>query len=303
MEATYGDTFEERGMSNQPHVSSDTWGPAGGRAAVTVTFDNLGEAADLERGLWPEGKPLGRHFSVKRMLPRILDMLGEFGLRATFFVEGLNAELYPEALIDVADSGHEIGYHGWRHEYWPGLSPSDEARLLERGIDKMDELGIRPRGFRPPGGRLTPYSPKLLESLGFAHCSPAGRGIGFLGDLVVMPFEWQLVDAYYYLPRFGDLRKSATGSHEPMSPARFRMTLSSALQGVVRDGGHLTLLFHPFLEDQEDRFEIMRGVLEEVGDLVQDGVVWCAPYLEVASWVLNHPRAFGNGLQLDPTEA
>ena len=263
-------------MSNQPHVPSDTWGPDARRAAVTVTFDNLGEAADLERGLWPEGDPLGQHFSVKRMLPRILGMLGGLGLRATFFVEGLNAELYPEALLEVADSGHEIGYHGWRHEYWPDLSPSDEARLLERGIDKMDELGIRPRGFRPPG---------------------------FLGDLVVMPFEWRLVDAYYYLPRFGDLRKSATGSHDPMSPARFRETLSSALQGVVRDGGHLTLLFHPFLEEQEDRFEIMRGALEEVGDLVQDGVVWCAPYREVTSWVLNYPRAFGNGLQLDPTEA
>jgi peptidoglycan/xylan/chitin deacetylase (PgdA/CDA1 family) len=237
------------------------------------------------------------------MLPRILDMLGGLGLRATFFVEGLNAELYPKALLEVADSGHEIGYHGWRHEYWAGLSRSDEVRLLERGIDKMDELGIRPRGFRPPGGRLTPNSQQLLEGLGFTHCSPAGRGIGFFGDLVVMPFEWRLVDAYYYLPRFGDLRKSATGSHDPMSPARFRETLSSALQGVVRDGEYLTLLFHPFLEEQEDRFEIMRGALEEVGDLVQDGVVWCAPYREVTSWVLNYPRAFGNGLQLDPTEA
>jgi peptidoglycan/xylan/chitin deacetylase (PgdA/CDA1 family) len=303
MEATYGDTFEERGMSNQPHAPSDTWGPDAGRAAVTVTFDNLGEAADLERGLWPEGKPLGRHFSMKRMLPRILDMLGEFGLRATFFVEGLNAELYPEALIEVADSGHEIGYHGWRHEYWPGLSPSDEARLLERGIDKMDELGIRPRGFRPPGGRLTPNSPKLLEGLGFTHCSPAGLGIGFLGDLVVMPFEWRLVDAYYYLPHFGDLRKSATGSREPMSPARFRKTLSSALQGVVRNGGHLTLLFHPFLEEQEDRFEIMRGALEELRVLVEDRTVWCAPHRDMASWVRNHPGGFGDGLELDATEA
>jgi hypothetical protein len=167
----------------------------------------------------------------------------------------------------------------------------------------MDELGIRPRGFRPPGGRLTPYSPELLEGLGFTHCSPAGRGIGFLGDLVVMPFEWRLVDAYYYLPRFGDLRKSATGSREPMSPARFRSTLSSALQGVVRGAGHLTLLFHPFLEEQEDRFEIMRGALEEVHDLAEDHTVWCAPHRDVASWVRTQPAALGNDLQLDPTEA
>jgi peptidoglycan/xylan/chitin deacetylase (PgdA/CDA1 family) len=290
-------------MSNPPNVPSDTLGPDAWRAAVSVTFDNLGEAADLERGLWPESKPLGRHFSATRILPRILGLLDELGLQATFFVEGLNAELYPEALIEIADSGHELGYHGWRHEYWPNLSPSQETRLLERGVDRMDELGVRPHGFRPPGGRLTPSSPGLLDEFGFTHCSPAGLGIGFLGNLVVLPFEWRLIDAYYYLTRFGDLRKRATGSSEPTSPARFRETLSSALQSVVRDGGHLTLLFHPFLEEQEDRFEIMRGALEELRALAQDGLVWCAPYRDVASWVRERPGAFGNRLQLDPTEA
>jgi peptidoglycan/xylan/chitin deacetylase (PgdA/CDA1 family) len=290
-------------MSDSRQRALSVWGPEGRRAAVSVTFDNLGEAADLERGLWPEDESLGRHFSVKRTLPRILDTLDELGLRATFFVEGLNAELYPEALLEIASSGHELGYHGWRHEYWPNLSPSKEARALARGVHKMHELGVQPRGFRPPGGRLTPSSPELLENLGFTHCSPAGRGIGFLGTLVVLPFEWRLTDAYYYLPRFGDLRKSATGSSEPMSPFHFRQTLSSALQGVVRDGGHLTLLFHPFLEEQEDRFEIMRGALEELRDLAEDGLVWCAPYRDMVSWVRERPEAFGNGLQLEPTEA
>ena len=290
-------------MSNPPNAPFSYWGPEARRAAVSVTFDNLGEAADLERGLWPEDKPLGHHFSVRRMLPRILGMLEELGLHVTFFVEGINTELHPEALLQIANSGHELGYHGWRHEYWPNLSPSEEARLLERGVHKMHELGVRPRGFRPPGGRLTASSPELLENLDFTYCSPAGLGIGFLGKLVVLPFEWRLVDAYYYLPRFGTLRKSATGSSEPLSPVRFREILSSALQGVVRDGGHLTLLFHPFLEEQEDRFEIMRGALEELGDLAEDSVVWCAPYRDVASWVREHPEAFDNGLQLDPTEA
>ena len=290
-------------MSDPHQGAPSAWGPEDRRVAVSVTFDNLGEAADLERGLWPADEPLGRHSSVKRTLPRILDTLDELGLRATFFVEGLNAELYPEALLEIANSDHELGYHGWRHEYWPNLSPSNEARALERGVHKMHELGVRPRGFRPPGGRLTPSSPELLENLGFTHCSPAGLGIGFLGDLVVLPFEWRLIDAYYYLPRFGGLREAATGSSEPLSPSRFRETLSLALQGVVRDGGHLTLPFHPFLEEKEDRFEIMRGVLEELRDLVKDGLVWCAPYRDVVSWVRERPEAFGNGLQLDPTDA
>jgi peptidoglycan/xylan/chitin deacetylase (PgdA/CDA1 family) len=290
-------------MSNPANATPAVGGPDGRRAAVSVTFDNLGEAADLERGLWPEDEPLGRHFSVKRTLPRILDTLDELGLRATFFVEGLNAELYPDALLEIANSGHELGYHGWRHEYWPNLSPSHETRVLERGVHKMHEVGVRPRGFRPPGGRLTHSSPELLESLGFTHCSPAGLGIGFLGNLVVLPFEWRLNDAYYYLPRFGGLRETATGSSEPLSPFRFRETLRSALQDIVRDGGHLTLLFHPFLEEQEDRFEIMRGVFEELRDLAEDGLVWCSPHKDVVSWVRERPEAFGNRLQLDSTEA
>lgn len=291
-------------MSDPPNATPATWGSDGRRAAVvSVTFDNLGEAADLERGLWPQGEPLGRHFSVKRTLPRILDLLDDLGLRATFFVEGLNAELYPEALLDISARGHELGYHGWRHEYWPDLSLSDEARALERGVHAMHELGVRPRGFRPPGGRLTRSSPELLENLGFTHCSPAGSGIGLLGNLVVLPFEWRLLDAYHYLPRFGALRETSTGSSEPLPPSRFRETLSSALQGVVRDGGHLTLLFHPFLEDEEDRFRTMRGALEGLRNLVEDGLVWCAPHRDVVSRIRERPEAFGKGPQLDPTEA
>ena len=290
-------------MSDLPEETPSVWGPDSRRAGVSVTFDNLGEAADLERGQWPENEPLGRHFSVKRTLPRILETLEELALRATFFVEGINAELYSEALLEISNSGHELGYHGWRHESWPKLNPSNEARLLERGVRKMDELGVRPRGFRPPGGRLTPSSPELLESFGFTHCSPAGVGIGFLGNLVVLPFEWRLIDAYFYLPRFGGLRETDTGSSEPLPLVRFRETLSSALQGVVREGGHLTLVFHPFLVEQEDRFEIMRAALEAVRDLTQDGLVWCAPCRDVVSWVRERPGAFGNGLRLDPTEA
>jgi peptidoglycan/xylan/chitin deacetylase (PgdA/CDA1 family) len=290
-------------MSEAIERSPSAWGPDACRAAVSVTFDNLGEAADLERGLWPEDEPLGHHFSVKRTLPRILETLEDLGLRSAFFVEGLNAELYPEALLEIVDSGHELGYHGWRHEYWPNLSPSDEARALERGVHKMHGIGVQPRGFRPPGGRLTRSSPRLLTNLGFTYCSPAGRGIGFLDSLVVLPFAWRLIDAYHYLPRFGGLRETFTGSSEPLPPIRFRETISAALEGTVRDGGHLTLLFHPFLEEPEDRFDTMRGALEELRILVEDRGVWCAPHQDVASWVRRHPGDYGKGLELDPTEA
>jgi hypothetical protein len=88
-----------------------------------------------------------------------------------------------------------------------------------------------------------------------------------------------------------------------MSPARFREALSSALRGAVRSGGHLTWLFHPFLEEHEERFEIMRAALDELRELAADRLVWCAPYSDVVPYIRERPEAFGEGLQLDLTEA
>ncbi len=95
-------------------------------AAVSLTFDNLGEVTALQRGEWPAGEPLGRHWSVTRALPRILAALAEAEAQATFFVEGLNAELYPDALRSIAGAGHEVAFHGWQHEPWADLSPVEE---------------------------------------------------------------------------------------------------------------------------------------------------------------------------------
>ena len=73
---------------------------------IALTFDNLGEAADLERGLWPADAPLGHHPSVTVALPRLLDALDDLGLRATFCVEALNCEVYPDAVRGIAARGH-----------------------------------------------------------------------------------------------------------------------------------------------------------------------------------------------------
>ena len=182
---------------------------------VSVTFDNLGEAAELERGTWPQGRPLGEHFSVRESLPQLLGMLAADDIRATFFLEGLNGELYPEALSGLAAAGHEVACHGWRHEPWAGLGPDRERELLARARTALGD----PAGFRPPGGRLSEHGAGLLSALGFAYCSPAGSRPGRLDGVAVLPFRWRLIDAYHYLPHFGELRRRNGDPEEPMAPA------------------------------------------------------------------------------------
>jgi len=215
-----------------------------------ITFDNLGEVADLQRGRWPADAPLGRHASVTRTLPRILELLGGTGVRATFFVEGLNAELYPDALREIDAAGHEVAYHGWQHERWTDLDPGAERESLERGMRALDALDLRPVGFRPPGGELTAATPGLLRELGFTYVSPEADVAEPLDGLAVRPFRWPLVDALYFLPHFADLRERYLGTRDEQPPERLRSAIAAAHDEI--------LVFHPFLLDDDERFAVLR---------------------------------------------
>jgi peptidoglycan/xylan/chitin deacetylase (PgdA/CDA1 family) len=254
-------------------------------ATVAITFDNLGEVSDLQRGRWPRDAPLGHHDSVTRALPRVLALLSEVGLPATFFVEGLNTELYPDALREIAAAGHEVAYHGWRHEHWADLDAARERELLARGAGALTELGLAPVGFRPPGGELGPVSIDALAAAGFAYCSPAGEVVGVRDGVVVLPFDWSLIDAFHYLPHFAPRRQAALGAPDPLSPASLRTRVSDALSGAAERSGFLALLFHPFLVDTEERLATVRAILDHVRALIEAGNARCAPMRDIAAWV------------------
>jgi peptidoglycan/xylan/chitin deacetylase (PgdA/CDA1 family) len=217
---------------------------ADGRAIV-LTFDNLGEASALQRGTWDPRTPLGSDPSVTRALPWLLDALDHSGLRATFFVEAINCELNPEALRTIAARGHELGVHGWEHEVWGELDPGAERELLERATRAFAALGLGARGFRPPGGELTARTPALLRDLGFEWCSPAGEGPpSVAGGLVLVPFDWELVDAYHLLERFADLRERRGDSRTPAGADVAGQRMAAAVRGAMAPR---TVILHPFL--------------------------------------------------------
>jgi peptidoglycan/xylan/chitin deacetylase (PgdA/CDA1 family) len=227
-------------------------------ATVSVTFDNLGEAAELERGTWPAGRPLGEHFSVREALPQVVELLARSDIAATFFVEGLNGELYPEALEALRAAGHEVACHGWRHEPWQEVT--DERARLERARDALGG----PVGFRPPGGQLNAQTPELLARLGYRYCSPQGERTGRLGGIVVLPFRWELIDAYHYLPSFAALRERNGDTAAPLEPAVLRERVLAALDAHTED--HLALIFHPYLLTGE-AVGVLADVLARVAEL------------------------------------
>jgi peptidoglycan/xylan/chitin deacetylase (PgdA/CDA1 family) len=251
------------------------------RDAVLLSFDNLGEAADLERGT--ARAPIGDDASVTVGLPRALEALAAFDLRATFFVEGLNAELYPQALRDVAAAGHEVGLHGWRHEVWDVLSPGEEDELLRRGVGALTGVGLEVEGFRPPGGGLGPRTLDALAAHGLRWCSPAGEHAGRTGPVACLPFRWPAVDAYHRLESFTDRRTSWGDRADVASPREAADALIGALD--ARGDDPLVLILHPFLMLSEAEGAEARRILGHVADLVARGDRWVAPGRELAALV------------------
>ncbi len=232
--------------------------------AITLTFDNLGEATALERGTWNGSTPLGADPSVTVALPRLLDELDELGLAATFCVEAINCGLYPAAVSEIAARGHQLAMHGWRHETWSELDPDRERELLVRSREAFAALGLTPVGFRPPGGVPARADPELLPGHGITWWSPAADAELRDGELETVPFDWDLVDAYLLMESFAELRVRRGDQREPLrSPAagaRLRERVSSG-------AGPLVLVLHPFLMLDEMWWAEVRGLLELVAAL------------------------------------
>ena len=258
----------------------DGFGPEQLASALVLTIDNLGEASALERGERPA--PSGRDPSVTRALPWLLDELDRHALKATFFVEAINCELYPDAVAGIADRGHEVGHHGWSHERWSGLSRQDEAEALTRGLRAFETLGLSVRGFRPPGGELTASSPDLLRERAFTWCSPAGRDAWIDDGLAYVPFDWELVDAYHLMDSFSALRASRGDSEAPVVPQETAERIVRRLDA----GGLQTLILHPFLMLDHAWAAGTARVLEAVSGLASSGEAWVVPGNVFADWQL-----------------
>jgi peptidoglycan/xylan/chitin deacetylase (PgdA/CDA1 family) len=140
---------------------------------VCLTFDVDGPFLWLgtfgTRGL--QGLSRGE-YEVRVGLPRVLELLREKSVPATFFVPGRFAETYPALVREIAAGPHEVAAHGYNHERWPDLSREAEEKVLERSIGALSDcLGTRPLGFRAPAFELNPWSIRLLVEAGFAYDS------------------------------------------------------------------------------------------------------------------------------------
>jgi peptidoglycan/xylan/chitin deacetylase (PgdA/CDA1 family) len=112
------------------------WRGARGRRLAAITFDD-----------GPSGHT-----------PAVLDTLAGLGVKATFFVLGVNAERHPEVVTRAAREGHEIENHGFDHRVLPLAGPAFIRDQMARTSAIIERLtGTRPSLFRASHGWRNPW--------------------------------------------------------------------------------------------------------------------------------------------------
>jgi len=231
-----------------------------------LTFDLDAETAVLaESGRYARNAGVMSHQAYGPLVgvPRILELLREYSLPATFFVPGWTADRYPQTLESILAAGHEVGHHSYAH-CSPLAQTEDEERAdFERALQTLRSAGVAVEGFRCPSWQPSWRTAQIVAEHGLAYDSslmdsdrPYVLDTG-AGEIVELPVHWSLDDweqyAYFPDPPF---RSSIE------SPRKVLDLWLSELDAMRRHGCLFVLTCHPFLSGRPHRIEVLRQVIE-----------------------------------------
>jgi hypothetical protein len=143
---------------------------------------------------------------------------------------------------------------------------------------------------------------------GLEYISPAGHEAAVVpvdndrDSIVILPFRWATVDAYYYMETFSKLRRIKGDAEEPQSEESLTQKVIGQIDGAIERGGYLSVLFHPFLNNSPERLKAFEAVVSYLAQKRDEGKIWLARCRDVQVWLKEHPDTVGSDPHLDETQ-
>jgi len=261
-------------------LTPKSW-PNGSRVAVCLSFDTDTEAPLLRDGTTSPTTISASDFGAEAGVPRILRMLDRYQVPATFFMTAVDAMLHPDMLSAIQKSGrHEIGVHGWIHEFPPRLDPGEEERLLDQAIEYLTKAtGKRPVGYRAPSWAFSGVTLDLIQKKGFLYDSSLqaldepyeivsrGKPTG----IVELAIDWTLTETPYL------------GQNGRMpSPTLLYQLYKEEFDGAYEERTMFVLTLHPYLSGHRAP---MRHLEQFVTYMKSKPGVWFATAADIAKYV------------------
>jgi peptidoglycan/xylan/chitin deacetylase (PgdA/CDA1 family) len=268
-------------MIKEYHYNDAFSWPDGNRIAVGLTFDFQGgeHVKPMANGLMDYEEYSIGEYGPNTGIWRLLKMLDEEGIKATFLTCGAIAERYPDAVKAIVAKGHEIAGHGYHHEVARGLSPDQETDVIRRATAMI----LSQTGHKPVGWRSCTQSPNTISLLldhGFLWNSNS-----FSHDL---PFLWErdgkvLVE----LPRqpFGDGRAYAHfDSGAPFNALNIWKPMFNQFQRESKtEPRYVPFQIHPYISGRPGRADALQEMIQYMKKA--EGV-WFASAADIARWCL-----------------
>jgi len=260
----------------------------GARCAVALSFDSDHETNVLREG----GESIGRlsqgQYGNRQGVPRILSILKNANVPATFFVPAVTALLYPDEQRRVVAEGHEIGIHGWIHELNSELPLEAERDLQMRAADTLSKVtGQRPVGIRTPSWDFSPNTLTITKEMGLVYDSSLMADVdcyelvmdGKDSGVVELPVEWIRDDAVYFnMNRFAALRP-----YTP--PADVFDIFKREFDAAYREGGLFQLTLHPHVIGYRSRIWILQELVRHIQGHEK---LWFATHADIARYARAH---------------
>ena len=258
--------------------------PEGMRSAFLFSVDVDAEAPWLwshrEGGL-PDrlGALEQRRFGPREGLWRLTDMLEGFGVKGSFYVPSVVAELHPEILPRLHAMGHEIGLHGHLHELVAETSQDAFERALDRSLEVFHaQTGVVPTGFRSPAWEMTGAMIAALKTRGIRYDSSLmGHDHPYeIDGMTEIPVQWQIDDAIYF-KFFG----GRADKWPPSGAREVEQSWRDEFDAGRRYGQLFTLTVHPWISGRAQRVAMLERLL---GHITTRGDVWTATAARIAEW-------------------
>ena len=256
------------------------------RLSVAITVDHDAISDSIRRGD-PPVKLSHAEFGPRVGAKRILELLEDREIPATWFVPGHTLTTFTDDTEAILGGGHELACHGWFHEDFAELSAGEQEDVLGRSVEAVRTIvGAAPAGFRAPYWSLGGETLELIEAAGFRydsslmaddyrpyrirrgdrHSTTDGTTWGEPGGLVEVPVYWAMDDWPHFEP----------------GPGRSGLSAPSAVLEIWREelryadehapGGLVMVTVHPECIGRGHRMAMLERFIDAAAAL--DGVVF-----------------------------
>ncbi len=130
--------------------------------ALTIDFEDWYQGLEIPHTQWD-----GFETRIESEGQKLLETFAQAGVRATFFVLGHVAEKHPQIVKEIAAAGHEVGTHGFAHEFIYRMKPKEFREQMRRSVQTLAEItSSQVFGHRAAFFSITRQSLWALDILG-----------------------------------------------------------------------------------------------------------------------------------------